>query len=320
LKINIYVSLLLITLVSFFNPENKSPTNVGGNENYTIIVKPGFENNKISLDWIEALFTRHSKKYLDSLSGAVRPLTKEENEWIELIESRTPHWNQLKYSLKVPFGDIYINDTTYVLLGYQGGDDGFTYEFQTVCFDLTALLNAYGSANATVNTNRMDRLFAHEYTHLLSKEWARQNDLKLTSYKDSILWECIYEGIGMYRSMSNTWFPIGDSLSYASSRAFETLYPIFTDRLITIMNKKQLNSIDKKRLHQNLSRGSMTQKWGALPIGVWLAMEARGNDENLIKWIQMGYNAVIPLAKKYLSGESKIRFEKAFVKTPVIKR
>jgi len=320
LKINIYISLLLITLVSFCNLENKSPTNVEGNKNYAVIVKPGFENNKISLDWIEALATRQSNNYLDSLFGAVRPLTKRENEWFELIESRTPLWNQLKDSLKVPFGDIYINDTTYVLLGYQGNDDGFTYAFQTVCFDLTALLNAYGSAKDTINTNRMDRLFAHEYTHLLSKEWARQNDLKLTTYKDSILWECIYEGIGMYRSMSNRWFPIGDSLSYASSRAFETLYPIFTERLITIMNKEQLNSIDKKRLHKNLSRGSMNQKWGALPMGVWLAMEAKGNDKNLIKWVQKGPDAVIPLANKYLSGESKIRFEETFGKSSVNKR
>ncbi len=55
----------------------------------------------------------------------------------------------------------------------------------------------------------------------------------------------------------------------------------------------------------------MTQKWGALPMAVWLAIEAKGNDENLIKWVQKGPDTVIPLAIKYLSEENKIRLEEA---------
>ena len=43
-----------------------------------------------------------------------RPLTRNENEWYDLIKSKTNQWNQLKDSLKVPFGNIYVNDTTYV--------------------------------------------------------------------------------------------------------------------------------------------------------------------------------------------------------------
>ena len=85
-------------------------------------------------------------------------MTHQESKWYDLISSRTNQWNQLKDSLKVPFGNIYVNDTTYVFLGYHGSDDGFTYQYQTVCFDLTALQNAYGSATDSVNDNRIDRL------------------------------------------------------------------------------------------------------------------------------------------------------------------
>lgn len=53
----------------------------------------------------------------------------------------------------------------------------------------------------------------------------------------------------------------------------------------------------------------MKKKWGALPVAVWLALEAKGNDENLIKWVNKGPNAIIPLAEKYLTGESKIAFD-----------
>ena len=170
----------------------------------------------------------------------------------------------------------------------------------------------YGSAKRAKNESRVNRLLAHEDTHLLSKEWARQTEQNLKTYKDSILWECMFEGLGMYRSMSDKWFPKKDSLSMVASKTFETLYPIFTERLIAIETSDSLSKADKIKLHKNLSRGSMKKKWGALPVAVWLAMESNGNDKNLIPWVKMGPKALIPLAKKHLTGASKTRFEKAF--------
>ena len=306
------VQALIFLLFLILNLTSCRKQYVKTNSTPKILVKLCVENNKISKDWRNVLTTRQSKTNLDSLSKVKKYLSKEEKEWYELISSRTNRWDQIRDSLKAPFGETYINDTIYVFLGYQGRDDGFTYQFQTVCFDLTALFRQYGSAKDSINTNRMDRIFAHEYTHLLSKEWAKKKELKLPTFRDSILWQCIYEGIGMYRSMSPKWFPVGDSLSNVSSKTFEKLYPIFSQRLIAIDTLKKLSKNDKRKLNKNLSRGSMKQKWGALPVGVWLAMEADGNDENLIKWIDKGPDAIIPLAKKYLTGESKIRFEKAF--------
>lgn len=317
MKTTIQICILLIIIVGCTNNKKTMTLKSTGKHNYLTKVNLCIQNNKISSDWRNALTRRHSNEFLDSLSQVQRPLTKEETEWYDLVDSRADQWNQLKDSLKVPFGDIYINDTTNIYLGYQGNDDAFTYQYQTVCFNLTAMVKEYGSAKKSINANRIDRFFAHEYTHLLSKEWARQNELKLKTYKDSILWDCMYEGLGMYRSMSNKWFPKEDSLSEISSKTFETLYPIFTERLIAIETSKELSEFDKIRLHKNLSRGSMKQKWGALPVAVWLAIEANGNDENLIPWVNMGPKAIIPLAKKYLIGEDKIRFQKTFGEAPV---
>lgn len=311
MKTIIQVCILLLLLVSCNN--KKTISHIDKSEhNYTTQVNLCVQNNKISSDWIQALTGRHSKNFIDSLSQVERALTKEETEWYELVDSRAPQWNQLKDSLKVPFGDVYINDTTHVYLGYQGYDDAFTYKHQTICLNLTALVREYGSAKRAKNEIRVNRFFAHEYTHLLSKEWARQTEQNLKTYKDSILWECMFEGLGMYRSMSDKWFPKKDSLSMVASKTFETLYPIFTERLIAIETSDSLSKADKIKLHKNLSRGSMKKKWGALPVAVWLAMESNGNDKNLIPWVKMGPKALIPLAKKHLTGASKTRFEKAF--------
>ena len=309
MKIQLIWLLLYVSLVSCKKTNTIATNNTELKKTY---IKLCVENNKITQDWRNVLARRQSKTYLDSLEQVVKPLNYHEKDWLNLIKSKANQWNQMKDSLKVPFGEIYISDTTYIYLGYQGNDDGFTYQYQTVCLDLTALQRAYGSAKDSVNDNRIDRIFAHEYTHVLHKEWVRQHELELITYQDSILWECLYEGIGMYRSMSSKWLPVNDTLSKTASETFKKLYPIFVDRLIEIESSSTLTDQDKKRLHKNLSRGSMKQKWGALPIGVWLALESKGDDKNLIPWIKKGPDAVVPLAHKYLTGEHKIKFEATF--------
>ncbi len=266
------------------------------------------------MDWIDALKNRQSHDYIEQLSQNTRSLTAAENAWYELIKFQSLGWNSIKDSLRVPFGEVKISDTTFVLVGYQGKDDAFTYKHQTVCFDLTALEKSYGPATDSINADRIDRIFAHEYTHLLHKGWARRSNLRLDNFKDSILWHCLYEGMGMYRSMSSKWFPIDDQLSPKSKETFETLYPIFTDKFIALFNADTLTSEEKVALEHHLSRGSMTQKWGALPVGVWLALEADGDDKNLIPIIDKGPDAVVDLASKHLTEGSQIRFKEAIKK------
>lgn len=296
---NIKFFLLLITALVCCKPNTKESLK------QEVLIKLCVEDDQITDDWIDALERREPKAYLDSLKKVVLPLNEEELAWYNLITSRAEVWSQMRDSIRIPFENISTSDTIQVFLGYQGLDDAFSHNLNTVCFDLTAMHNTYGSAMDPVNTNRADRFFAHEYTHLLSKEWARQNTLTLQNFRDSILWECIYEGLGMYRSMSEKWFPVQDSLSPIAASTFEDLYPIFTDRMIGIHAKDEFSSEEKRALHRYLSYGSMKKKWGALPIGVWLALEARGNDKNLIKWVNQGHKSVMPLAQKYLPQHLK---------------
>lgn len=275
----------------------------------TIIVEAGIDHNHVSQKWLDALESRQSKAYLDSLAQVSRPMTPAEKQWLELMQSKAAYWNTFRDSLNIPFGNIALQDTIYVLAGYLGDDDGFTYQHETICFDLTAFQENYDSANLSDNKKRIDRIFAHEYTHLLHKAWAEKNKLELKNFKDSILWECLYEGIGMYRSLSKKWMLKNDSLPQLTREALDKLYPVLTARLIEIHQLENPTAEDKAALNKNLSRGNIDKKWGAFPMAIWLMQEAKGDDKNLIPWINGGPQSVIKLAMAHLPEEYQIQLQ-----------
>jgi len=277
-----------------------------------IIVKMGIAGESISDEWRAALRSRMSKEEIDSMGHVKRKLTTEETEWKDLIVSKTAEWNSYRDSLAVPFHRIILPDTIYVMLGFLGDDDAFTFEKQTVCLDLTALSRVYGKAGLEENSSRINRIFAHEYTHLLHKEWARKAGYNPKTFLDEIMWECLYEGIGMYRSLKPRWLPISDTLPTATQSALRTLYPVFTDRMIAVKKNNSLSDNEKQKLHANLSRGTVDKKWGAFPVAIWLSLEAKGDEKHLAKWIDKGPIAVIELAKKYLPADDKDKLSKVF--------
>ncbi|MFC0771951.1 hypothetical protein [Terrimonas alba] len=309
----LFISLLLFTFAfSLFTTQLRSSPIYNHSKKDTIIVKDGFEKERLSAIWKNALVTRISKEQLDSFSQLRREIVAGEIAWKKLIESKSRYWNSFRDSLAIPFSNLKLPDTIPVLLGLFGSDDGFTYGSQTVCLDLTALQTAYGSASLPENNNRIDRIFAHEYTHLLHKAWKQQHNLSLANFRDSILWECLYEGIGMYRSLNPKWIPIHGELPELSKKSLDNLYPVFVDRLITIEQNSLLTTEEKEQLNKNLSRGNVNQKWGAFPVAIWLSLVADSDDEKLQNWVNKGPVAVIELAKKYLPAELNQKFSAVF--------
>jgi hypothetical protein len=277
-----------------------------------VIIKSGIKENGISAGWKDAVTTRMSQEELDSFSLIRRPLTMEEMGWQSLFEARTGDWSRWLDSLAIPFPGISMSDTINVLTGFLGVDDAFTYQHKTVCLDLTAFFKNYGSALLPENSNRADRIFAHEYTHLLHKAWAAKNNLAVNTFKDSVIWECMYEGLGMYRSLSPMWQLQHDSLPVITRQTLNELTPLFVEKMCLVQSNASLTAEQKKALQLNLSRGNVNKKWGATTVAIWLMLEARGNDKNLIYWINKGPAAVIGLAKKYLDGANKEQFQVVF--------
>ena len=299
--------IFYIILISFSQLTHARPADAD-----TMIIKKGFAAGKFSAEWNMALETRMSAARIDSFARLQRALTKEELEWEKLIAAKASRWNSFKDSLQQPFGKLPISDTIYVMLGFLGSDDGFTFGLQTVCLDLTALQSAYGDAQIPENFERIDRIFSHEYTHLLHKLWAKKSGYVPRTYKDSIWWECLYEGIGMYRSLNPKWLPVENELPVLTKNTLEKLIPIFVDRFIRIETAANLSAEEKEDLHTNLSRGMVNQKWGAFPVAIWLALEADENPDNLAKWIAKGPSIIRELAIRWLPEPEKARFAKIF--------
>lgn len=277
-----------------------------------VLLKSGLTANRLSDEWKAALVTRMPQARIDSFAALERRLYPDEVEWLHLIHLKLSVWNSFRDSLHAAFPAQSVYDTIYVMVGYLGADDGFTYGLQTVCLDLTALASAYGDAKLEENNNRIDRIFAHEYTHLLHKAWVGDNKLAVQSFSDSIHWECLYEGVGMYRSLNQRWLPAGGVLPGATQEVLEQLYPVFTDRMIRIATSADLSYQEKEMLNANLSRGPVSRKWGAFTVAIWLLLETGGDAKKLAACINEGPAVVIRLAKKYLPLVYRQRIEQAF--------
>jgi hypothetical protein len=259
-----------------------------------------FENGRVNSAWLQALQTRQPVSYIDSLSSLQRELNEAEKEWYVLIQSRFGEWQSFPDSLQVLFPTVQLPDTIQVWLGFLGNDDGYTYQSNVVCLDITAFHRAYGDADNVENLARVDRIFAHEYTHLLQKAWMREQGWYPRSFADSIAWECWYEGIGMYRSLHPRWQPVDGKLPEISQELLHKLEPRFRAYWIK-SQESNLSEAEKVAIRRNLSRGKVTEKWGAMTIALWLSLEATKGSDRLQQLIQMGPDMIKELEKLYLT-------------------
>ena len=273
-----------------------------------VAVKSAVENNSLSPQWLLALVTRMSQQRLDSFASIKRNLTPEEINWQSLIKSRAVSWNKMLDSLQSIFRGLELNDTITVLLGYLGKDDGFTFGDKIICLDVTALQSAYGNSDLKENENRIDRIFAHEYTHLLHKKWMRSRNYTLKNFRDSVIWECFYEGLGMFRSLNPKWQPVNGRLNETSIEVLDKLTPIFKAFINKLFSKSELTFSEKEEMLQNLSRGRVDQKWGAFPIALWLAVEEQLEPGSIASLIDKGSEAVLILSKKYLGEKFRAKY------------
>jgi hypothetical protein len=252
--------------------------------------------------WIEAIRHWHDEEELSAIRASKTNLSDEEAPWADLIRRKVPTWLTMIASLQIPFQSITPPDTVTILLGNVGGEDAFVYSGATICFGLNKLHSLYGSASTPANNNRIDRFFAHEFTHVLHKAWRKKHALELNSPFEYALWECLTEGLGNYRSLTDKWIVAGGKLTPHAREVLQRLQPIFAERISALEHTREAEA---EPLLRGLSMGPFDQKWGALPVALWLAQEARGDDHNLQKWVEAGPAGVLILAQKYLPEELK---------------
>ncbi len=273
------------------------------------VVKLGMsEDGAVTSEWREAIRQRHDEKALAAIMASKKSLSEEEALWAGLIKRKVSTWLTMIDSLQIPFQAVTPPDTVAVLLGNLGGEDAFVNADTTICFDLSKLHSYYGSASTTANSSRIDRFFAHEFTHLLHKAWRKKHGLELESPFEYALWECLTEGLGNYRSLSDKWILAGGKLTPHAQEVLSRLQPIFVKRLSAL---EHATAEEAAPLLEGLSMGPFDQKWGALTVALWLAQEAKGDDHNLQKWVEAGLSGVLRLAQKYLPADLKGEMPKA---------
>ncbi|HEX2834429.1 MAG TPA: hypothetical protein VHW00_15570 [Thermoanaerobaculia bacterium] len=224
---------------------------------------------------------------------ADRPYTPEERAWRELIASRLDAWPAQAEMVGVPYDPAPPPERVSIVLDRRGERDAMTAGTQTIVFDAAALQKAYGDAATNENAERLDRLFRHEFAHLLQKSWLRTHPYDASTPFRAALLAIWREGLGTHHSMSARWR--GHSPLARETR--QKLEPRFVTRLAALACASHA---DAEALTADLNEGAFDEKWGSLPVALWLDAEGRDAERRLVL---AGPDAIPALAKRHLPPE-----------------
>lgn len=238
-----------------------------------------------------------STKYDEKLS---KKLTLQETQWADLIASRLTTWASRLDTIAIPFSKTKPIRQVTIVLGNVGDRDAFAHPTvypQHVFFNLSKLESNYGSALLDKNKVRIDRFFAHEYTHLLQHRRSLKSPYPLDSYVEQALTIAYKEGFGHFHSISDKWKDQSGGITPHALEKLAVLEVEFVKRMVAL---KSANEQEAAMLMQGISTGRFDKKWGALTVALWLTKEANGNDSLLVKWVDSGPRGLMLLADKHL--------------------
>ncbi|MBK7962327.1 MAG: hypothetical protein IPK04_14790 [Bdellovibrionales bacterium] len=245
------------------------------------------KDGKPEQPWLSAIGNRNSQSKISEIAKKARPLSKQEQEWLKALRKTVLSFEENKRRVEEIFPTITPPINILILVGNQGGDDGFTYENSSICLDLSKWVENYGEVktNELLAEDRINRILLHEYAHLLTKIWAKSNPQDVSTPYKRALYEMFYEGIGNYFSLSIKWIDSKGNLTEKAKSTQEQLIPILRERLKKL---KSDNGSNEMKLRKGLSTGTFDQKWGALPVALWLAEMKIKSNQTLIDQISRG--------------------------------
>lgn len=257
------------------------------------------EAGEATEQWLSILRRRLADESYDSVARLRRPLSSADSAWIALIRSRLSNWETELPSLAQIFAPVVPPGRVSIVVGNRGANDAFTHDPVTIGFDVAALSAEYGDPRTDENVERIDRLFRHEYVHLLQKAWLAEHPYRADSPLGVALAEIWAEGLGNYYSMSARWRASNGRPSAAATKALATLEPRFAARLAALACAAPEQAAG---LMRDLSWGRFDRKWGALTPALWLEAEASRSDDALRRFVLAGPDGVWTLAGRHLPG------------------
>jgi hypothetical protein len=247
--------------------------------------------------WLAILRKRLPSDRYDSVAALRRSLTADESAWLALVRARAGVWERTVPELARPYAPTRPPATVAIVAGNRGAEDAFTHDSVTIGFDLAALQANYGDAGLVENRDRIDRLFRHEFVHLLQKARFSEHPFAMDTPLETALAEIWAEGLGNYQSLSERWLRKNGERSPVAARALAELEPRFVARLAALACATPEAAAP---LVADLSWGRFDRKWGALPAALWLEAEPGTRDEALRRFISAGPQGVWDLAERHL--------------------
>lgn len=260
--------------------------------------------------WLAMLRKRLSPAEYDSVARLRKRRTPDEKAWAALIESRIRSWEREIPALAAPFHPVSPPSRVLLVLGNRGGGDAFTHDATTIGFDLAELRANYGMANQPQNAALMDRLFRHEFTHLLQKAWLPAHPWLADSPLRAALLDIWLEGLGNYYSLSERWRSLNGQRADTAQRALAALEPRFVARLSALACA---DSGKTGALLAGISSGPFDHKWGAVPAALWLEEDQGASSMALRSFIVAGPAGVWELADRHLPESLRLALKEAQV-------
>jgi hypothetical protein len=257
--------------------------------------------------WLAMIRPRLTEAELRAIGPLRKPLSPAERAWADLIRSRETVWEGEIPVLAADFEPVAPPARVEIVLGNRGGPDAFVSD-PVIGFDLGALQAAYGAAALPENAERIDRLFRHEYVHLLQKAWLRERPYATDSPLRAALAEIWAEGMGNYRSLSARWRADDGRPSAAAAEARAVLEPRLVARISALACAPPQRAAE---LTADLSTGRFDEKWGALPAALWLEAETARSRRALRDFVLAGPDGVWGLAARHLAEPLRTALEEA---------
>jgi hypothetical protein len=265
-----------------------------------VVVTAVTRDGRSTDDWLAILRSRLDTAQYDSVAALRKLLAPEEASWDSLIRARQPAWLGFAAPIASLYSPAEPPPVVRIILGNRGGEDAFTADPHTIGFDLSRLFALYGASNDAANALRIDRLFRHEFSHILQKAWLTAHPWPIKSPLDAALFDIWTEGLGNYYSLSSQWVDSSGKLTSRAREVLTALEPRFASNLRSLACA---DSATAAPLLATLSSGPFDRKWGALPAALWLATEAAPVDSALRRFIVAGPGGVWDLAAGHIAPE-----------------
>lgn len=256
------------------------------------------ETGTATSQWLAMIRKRLPDAEYQAVAPLRKPLAAEEQKWVATIRARVGAWEQEIPGLAVLFDPVTPPPTVRIVLGNRGASDAFTHDPTTIGFDLASMQAEYGDAGLPENGDRLDRIFRHEYVHLLQKAWLAVHPYRADTPLRAAILDMWAEGLGNYFSLSERWRMQGNVRTETAARALAALEPRLVTRLAALACASPQ---DGAALMADLSIGRFDRKWGAVTPALWLDRERQDAPDALRQLVLAGPDGIWPLAERNLS-------------------